>query len=64
MFAPVGLAAAYILGLFAGPYVEGLVAKDRRWFRRGRPKERLVAALPGLLLLSFLVFPMVRQIQP
>ena len=28
-------------------------------FRRGRPKKRLLAALPSLLLLSFLTFPMV-----
>ena len=59
MFAPLILAVAYVLYHLAGPYINGILARDQRWFRLGRPKEKLMAALPGLLVLSFLVFPMV-----
>ena len=59
MFAPLILAAAYVVFLLAEPYMRGILAKDRSWFRLGRPQEKLIAALPGLLLISFLVFPMV-----
>ena len=59
MFAPLILAAAYVLYNLAGPYIKGILARDRRWFRLGRPQEKLMAALPGLLVLAFLVFPMV-----
>ena len=59
MFAPVVIAATILLGFLASPFVEGICARDNRWFRRGRPTKRLLAALPWLLLLSFLVFPMV-----
>jgi hypothetical protein len=59
MFVPLVLAAAYVLYHLAGPYIQGILARDRRWFRLGRPKQKLMAALPGLLVLSFLVFPMV-----
>ena len=59
MFAPLLLAAAYALYHLAWPCVEALLARDPRCLRRGRPKEQLMAALPGLLVLSFLMFPMV-----
>ena len=39
--------------------IQGIVARDARWYRRGEPKAALLGALPWLLLLSFLVFPMV-----
>ena len=57
--APVVMAAAILLGFLASPFVEGILALDYRWFRRGRPKERLLSALPWLLLLVFVVSPMV-----
>lgn len=57
--APVVIAAAILLGFLASPFVEGILALDYRWFRRGRPKERLLSALPWLLLLVFVVSPMV-----
>ena len=53
------MAAAILLGFLASPFVEGILALDYRWFRRGRPKERLLSALPWLLLLVFVVSPMV-----
>jgi len=59
MFAPVVLAAAILLGFLSHPYLAAIRALDRRWFRRGKPKERLLAALPWLLILTFLVAPMV-----
>lgn len=59
MFAPVVIAATVLLGFLASPFVAGICARDSGWYRRGRPKKRLLAALPWLLLLSFLVFPMV-----
>ena len=62
--APVVIAAAILLGFLARPYLKGIVALDRRWFRLGRPKEMLLAALPWLLLLCFLVSPMARRIPP
>ena len=48
-----------MLGFLAYPFLKGIYARDRRWFRRGRPKEMLLAALPWQLLLTFLVAPMV-----
>ena len=59
MFAPVVIAATTLLGFLASPLVAGICARDSGWYRRGRAKKRLLAALPWLLLLSFLVFPMV-----
>ena len=59
MFAPVVLAGAILLGFLALPYLKAVRALDRRWFRRGRPKDMLLAALPWLLLLTFLVSPVV-----
>ena len=59
MFVPIVVAAAVVLGFLLAPLTQGVAARDPRWFRRGRPKEQLLAALPWLLLLSFLVFPMV-----
>ena len=59
MFAPVVLAAAILLGFLSLPYLAAIRALDRRWFRRGKPKESLLAALPWLLILTFLVAPMV-----
>ena len=50
MFSPIILAAAILLGFLAYPYLSG---------NRGRPKEMLLAALPWLLLLTFIVSPMV-----
>ena len=57
--APFVLAAAILLGFLVSPFVKGLVALDYRWYRRGRPEEMLLAALPWLLLLVFVVSPMV-----
>ena len=57
--APVVIAAVILLGFLAFPFVKGLFALDHRWYRRGRPKEMLLAALPWLLLLVFVVSPMV-----
>ena len=59
MFFPVVIAAAIVLVSLAIPYLKGIVALDYRWFRRGAPKTMLLAALPWLLMLAFLVFPMV-----
>ena len=59
MFSPIILAAAILLGFLAYPYLKSILALDCRWFRRGRPKEMLLAALPWLLLLTFIVSPMV-----
>ena len=59
MFAPVVLAAAIVLGSLALPYLKAIRARDRLWFRRGKPKEMLLEALPWLLLLLFLVSPLV-----
>ena len=59
MFAPLVLAGATLLGFLALPYLKAVRALDRRWFRRGRPKDMLLAALPWLLLLTFLVSPVV-----
>ena len=57
--APVVIATVILLGFLAFPIVKGLFALDHRWYRRGRPKEMLLAALPWLLLLVFVVSPMV-----
>ena len=57
--APVVIAAVILLGFLAFPFVKGLFTLDHRWYRRGRPKEMLLAALPWLLLLVFVVSPMV-----
>jgi hypothetical protein len=57
--APVVVAAVVLLGFLAFPFVKGLFALDYRWYRRGRPKKMLLAALPWLLLLVFVVSPMV-----
>jgi hypothetical protein len=43
MFAPLLLAAAHVLYHLARPYIRGILSKDRRWFRLGRPKEKLAA---------------------
>ena len=59
MFAPVVLAVAILLGFLAFPYLGAIWSLDPRWFRRGKPKKMLFAALPWLLLLTFLVAPMV-----
>ena len=59
MFAPVVLAGIILLCFLALPYLKAVRALDRRWFRRGRPKDMLLAALPWLLLLTFLVSPVV-----
>ena len=57
--APVAIAAAILLVFLSSPFVKGLVALDYRWFRRGRPEEMLLAALPWLLLLTFVFSPIV-----
>ena len=57
--APVVIAVVVLLGFLAFPFVKGLFALDDRWYRRGRSKEMLLAALPWLLLLVFVVSPMV-----
>ena len=59
MFSPIILAAAILLGFLAYPYVKGIYAQDSRWFRRGRPMQMLLAALPWLLLLTFIFSPIV-----
>ena len=57
--APVVLAVALVLVFLLLPYLQAIVARDSCWYRQGKPKARLFAALPWLLMLSFLVFPMV-----
>jgi len=59
IFAPFVVAAAVLVGFLLTPLIQGPVARDPRWLLRGRPRKQLIAALPWLLLLSFLVFPMV-----
>ena len=59
VFSPIILAAAILLGFLAYPYATGIYAQDSRWFRRGRPKQMLLAALPWLLLLTFIYSPIV-----
>ncbi len=59
MFAPMLFAAAVLLGFLLLPYAKGILKRDIRWYRRGQPKAMIFAAMPWLLFLSFLVFPMV-----
>ena len=59
-FAPFAVAAAVVAGFLLAPLVQGAAARDPRgWLRQGRPSKQLISALPWILLLSFLVFPMV-----
>ena len=52
MFAPLLLAAAHVLYHLARLYISGILARDRRWFRLGRPKEKLAACLNLALALT------------
>eukprot|EP00964_Phaeocystis_antarctica_P130107 scaffold93958_cov57-Phaeocystis_antarctica.AAC.1 len=60
MFAPLVLAAAYVWYNLAGPYINGILARDQRWFRLGRPQEKLMAALTLTLSLSLTRIPTLR----
>ena len=57
--APVVIAAVVLLCFLAFPFVKRLFALEYCWYRRGNPKGMLLAALPWLLLLVFVVSPMV-----